>query len=154
MDWVRNNWKWLLAITVVVFVSIGVLEPDYTKLQTAKDADAFRRILGDNRGGAVAANLCDFVFALGYGSLGVLAFRSVDPTRRGMVGAAILAGGAIADEVENVFVFRNLVGSDTTTDGWIDAMRGVGTVKTTLLLLGLGAFAGTVLLRLLKRDAR
>jgi predicted DNA repair protein MutK len=147
MDRLRANWKWLLLVTVVAFFAIAAFEPDYTKLQTASDADEFRRVLGDNKGGAIGANLSDVVFALGYGLLGVLAFRAVDTTRRGLVGAALIGGGAVADEIENALVFRNLVGSDDTTDAWIDAMRAVGTVKTTLLLLALGAFAGAVIVR-------
>lgn len=150
MTWVRGNWKVLLGITIVALVAIQLFEPDYNKLQRALDADAFRRILGDGKGGAIAANVSDFVFAAGYGVLGVLAAQRLGTGARAGFATALVAGGAVFDELENVLVFRNLVGAETTTDGWVDAMRLLGTAKLTLLYLALGALAGLLVLRVVR----
>ncbi len=150
MTFVGDNWKALLAVVVVAFFTIGVLKLDYNDLQTARDAATFREVLGDDRGRAIGATLADMVFAVGYGLLGLLVFRTLDKAARGLIGAALIGGGAIADEIENVLVLRNIVAAETTTDGWIDAMRTVGTAKLTLLYLALGALAGFAVLRVVR----
>ena len=123
-------------------MSISLLEPDYTKLQTAADADAFVALL-DQPGRAIGAALADMVFALSYGVLGVIGLRvHGGETWYATAGGVAVATGAFFDEIENMFVIANIVARDTITDAWINAMQIPGTLKWIatpgfLLLFGL-----------------
>jgi hypothetical protein len=146
-----KRWHVLLGVTIVAAIGIQILEPDYNKLQTAANADAFRATLGDEKAGAIAATLCDFVFAAGYGTLAVIAFRALSDGPGRLVGIALLGGAAVFDEIENVFVLTNLSRAATTTDGWITAMTSVGYVKWTAGILGSLCLAGFAIARLARR---
>lgn len=132
-----KRWQVLLLVTVVALIGIQLFEPDYTKLQTADNADAFRIALGDDRGRAIGAALCDLVFAAGYGLLGVMAFRALATGRGALIGVSLIAGAAIADELENLCVLTNLALGDDRTNGWINVMRAFGYAKNGLLILSL-----------------
>ena len=124
-----HHWKLLLVVTVVAGAGIQAFEPDWNDLQMADDADAYRAIL-DSTGRATAAALCDVVFAAGYGLLGVAGVRSLGGRARVAIAAAgAIALGALADEVENLFMIRNINSEGTLTDGWVDAMQVFGTIK-------------------------
>jgi hypothetical protein len=138
----RANWVLLLTITIASAIAIMVLEPDYTKLQTAKDAADFQEVL-DHPKRAAAAAVADIVFAAGYGLLGVVGFRAHGRGARiATVGAIAIAAGALFDMIENLFVIANVARHESLTDGWIDAMQVPGTLKWAgsagvLLLFGL-----------------
>ena len=124
-----RHWKLLLAVTVIAGAGIQAFEPDWNDLQMADGADAYRALL-DSTGRATAAALSDIVFAAGYGLLGVAGVRSLGGRSPVAVVAAVaIAVGALADEVENVFMIRNINSEATLTDGWIDAMQVFGTIK-------------------------
>jgi hypothetical protein len=152
VDRLRARWQVLLVVTLVALVAIRVLEPHYVDLQLADDADAFRAAI-TAPGRAMAAAVADMVFAIGYGLLGIIGFRAHGGGARwATVGVIAVAVGALADVVENAFVFANALRHNDLTDGSIDAMRAVGAVKwiasvAVLVLLVL------LLVRLLRRRA-
>ena len=124
-----KRWQILLAVVIVSAVGIQLFEPDYTKLQTAKDAADFRQIL-DSRSRAVSATISDIVFAAAYGTLGVLLMRSVaGRSLMGRLGAISIAAAAVFDELENLLLLRNIAGYRSLTDGQIDLMQVPGTLK-------------------------
>ncbi len=45
----------------------------------SKNANDFRSVLGDQEVRAIIANICNLIFAAGYGVLGVIAFHSSRP---------------------------------------------------------------------------
>jgi hypothetical protein len=125
----RANWKALLVLVIVSAIAIMVLEPDYSKLQGAKDADEFRSLL-DHPGRAMLATIADMIFAVGYGLLGVVGFRAHAPgTLFATIGSFCIAAGATCDEIENVFVLTNIIRREQLTDAWINAMQVPGTFK-------------------------
>lgn len=142
MQRVTPQWKFLLLMTVVALVGILVLKPDYVALQTADDADAFRRVLGDDQTRAFLAGWCDIVFTFGYGLLGVIGFRALATGRLALAGVLLTVGAAVTDQVENAFVLLNVSRADSTTDAWINAMTAVGVVKIVLFVAALVLLLG------------
>jgi len=128
-DTLRRHWRVVLAITVAAAVGINLFDSSYNTLQTAADAAAFRHTLTDHSS-AIAATLCDIVFAAGYGTLGIIAVRALGTARRiARPAAVVIVASAVFDELENVVLIRNIVGERSLTDGWIAVMRVPGTLK-------------------------
>jgi hypothetical protein len=141
LDWVRSH-KRLVAVVVTAVVTglaISRVEPNYTSLQTAADADRLRALL-THPGHATVAVFIDFVFAFAYGSLGLLLLRGARTraTDRGpvlsMVGVLVVAAAAF-DELENVQLLGNIVRRASTTDAWIDGMGLAGTIKWACVMV-------------------
>ena len=99
--------------------------PDYNTLQMSSDAKDFASTLGDDEGRALTANICDMVFALSYGVLGVVAFNKLASGRVALLGTLLAVGASLADEIENVLVFLNIK-SDSLTNGDVDLMGTFG----------------------------
>ncbi len=110
--------------------------PDYNTLQMSSDAKDFTSTLGDDEGRAVAANICDMIFALGYGVLGVVAFNKLASGKVALIGTLLAVGAALADEIENVLVFLN-IRSDSLTNGDVDLMGTFGAIKWTLIVVAI-----------------
>jgi hypothetical protein len=123
------GWKPLLLATVAGAVAITVVGPNHTDLQLAGSADEFRALL-DEPGRHLAAAAIDLVFAACYGLLGVVGLRIVGGSSLlARLGQAVIVAGAAFDEIENVFLLRNIEARDSLTDGWVDAMQVPGTLK-------------------------
>ena len=140
MDRLTSQWKLIFFIGAVAGLAIFVFEPDYNTLQMSSDAKDFNSVLGDNDTRALIANVCDMIFALSYGVLGVVAFNKLASGRTALIGSLIAAGGALADEIENVMVFLN-IRSTSLTDGRADAMTTVGAIKWALIVVALLSLA-------------
>jgi len=156
IDGLRARWLAVIAITVGTAIGIQVSEPDYNKIQAAKDAAAFVHLL-DEPGRAMLATGFDLLFAAAYGTLGVIGLRAHGVgTRLAAWGTAAVVIGAASDEVENVFVLTNIARRDTLTDGWVDAMQVPGTTKWIAApgILVLFAFTGRAILRDKRRPTR
>ncbi|MEY2458876.1 MAG: hypothetical protein QOG30_706 [Acidimicrobiaceae bacterium] len=141
LDWGRSHQPVVaLAVTAVVTgLAISRVEPNYTSLQIAPDADRLRALL-THPGHATVAVLIDFVFAFAYGRLGLLLLRwaRTRATDRGpvlsMVGVVVVAAAAF-DELENVQLLDNIVRRASTTDAWIDGMGLAGTIKWACVMV-------------------
>ena len=140
MDRLTSQWKLIFFIGADAGPAIFVFEPDYNTLQMSSDAKDFNSVLGDNDTRALIANVCDMIFALSYGVLGVVAFNKLASGRTALIGSLIAAGGALADEIENVMVFLN-IRSTSLTDGRVDAMTTVGAIKWALIVVALLSLA-------------
>ena len=123
------TWKVLLAAAVVTAVVLTVVGPQHANLQMAANADAFRAKLA-HPGRELASALLDFLFAASYGLLGIVGYRMTGfrPSIK-RVAVVVIAIGALCDEIENVFLVRNIAKRRTLTDGWVDAMQVPGTLK-------------------------
>ena len=77
MAFLTARWKLIFLVGAVAGLAIFVSEPDYNTLQMSSDAQDFNRVLGDNDTRALIANVCDMIFALSYGVLGVVAFNKL-----------------------------------------------------------------------------
>ncbi len=150
MEFLRTQWKLILLVTAVAGVAIFAFYPDYNTLQMSQDAKDFTSTLGDDEGRATAANISDLVFALSYGVLGVVAFNKLATGKVALIGSLLAIGAALADEIENVMVLRNIT-SDSLTDGDVDAMTTVGLVKWALIIV---AIALLIIVALRSRTAR
>ena len=129
LDRLRAHWVIVLAVTVAAAIGISVFDSSYNTLQTAADATDFRRALGSHAR-ALAATGCDMVFALGYGALGLVALRVLDPPRRlALVAGVGVVASSLFDELENLTLMRNITAAPTLTDDWITVMRVPGTLK-------------------------
>ncbi len=137
MQRLSSHWKLILVVGAVAGLGIFVSEPDYNTLQMSKDADDFRSVLGDQDTRALVANVFDMVFAACYGVLGVIAFHRLAIGRTALIGSLFAAGAALADEIENVMVMLNITGSDSLSDGAVDAMTTVGLVKWVLVIVAI-----------------
>lgn len=124
------------AIAVVALGAMQLLGPHYGDLQTAADLRDFKDILPDQQHGRyIAAALADLVFAAAYG-LSALAFSG--NRRLAMAGGVAVALGAIADQLENVFLLRNISGRESSIrTGDIDTMQRFGLAKSWLIGIGL-----------------
>lgn len=122
-----SRWKVIFVIGGVAGLSIFLFMPGYNTLQMSSDAKDFADTLGDDERRAIIANVCDMVFALSYGVLGVVAFKKLLPSA---VALPVLA--SLADEVENVLVLLN-IRSGSLTDGRVDLMTTVGAAKWALV---------------------
>ena len=129
LDRLRAHWGVVLAITVAAAIGINLFDSAYNVLQTAPTAAAFQHTL-TSRASALGATGCDIVFAAGYGTLGLIGLRVLDPPRRlTLVAAALVVASSAFDELENLVLVRNIVAERTLTDGWIIVMRVPGTLK-------------------------
>ncbi len=137
MQRLSQHWKLILIVGAVAGLGIFIAEPDYNTLQMSKDADDFRSVLGDQETRAMVANIFDLVFAACYGVLGVIAFHKLATGRTALIGSLLAVGAAVADEVENVMVMLNITGSDSLTNGAVDAMTTVGLVKWVLIIVAI-----------------
>lgn len=126
------TWKPVLAVTVVSLIGIWLLFPEYLDLQTAPSRDEFRGLVGDRTARATSAAVADLVFTLSYATLGVILYSYVATGFVRAIGTALVVGGAVADEVENVALILNLQRTTPTSDG-IDLMLTAGSVKWGLL---------------------
>jgi hypothetical protein len=140
MAFLTARWKLIFLVGAVAGLAIFVSEPDYNTLQMSSDAQDFNRVLGDNDTRALIANVCDMIFALSYGVLGVVAFNKLASGMVALIGSLIAVGGAVADEIENVLVFLNIT-STSLTDGRVDAMTTVGAIKWVLIVVALLSLA-------------
>jgi len=124
-----RTWQLLLLATVVTAVGILVIGPHHDELQMAADADAFRSYL-QHPGRELAAALIDVGFAASYGLLGIVGYR-MTPFRPSVRDLAIgvVAFAALCDEIENLFLVRNIAARASLTDGWVTAMQVPGTLK-------------------------
>jgi hypothetical protein len=147
MTSLRNNWKWVLAFTVVAFVAIGASFIDYPGLQMASSADDFRATLDGHTARASAAVIGDMAFSLGYSLLALAVCEILNRSRAAVVATALVLFGGVMDVVENAFVFRNVNSHETIGDGAIDAMQVPGTLKW------FGVFGGLVLIVLVIQRA-
>jgi hypothetical protein len=147
MERLASQWKLIFLVGAVAGLGIFVLKPDYNTLQMSSDAKDFTSTLGDNEGRALAANICDMVFTLCYGVLGMVAFKKLLPAA-----IALPIFASLADEIENVLVFLNIK-SDALTDDRVDAMTTVGEFKWVFVIASLVALAiGYVRARRKKSD--
>lgn len=136
MEPVASKWKLIFLIGAVAGLAIFAFMPDYNTLQMSSDAKDFAGTLGDDEGRAIAANICDMVFALAYGVLGVVAFNKLASGRVALLGSLVAIGAALADEIENALVFLN-ISSDSLTNGDVDLMGTFGLIKWVLIGVGI-----------------
>lgn len=129
----ETYWKLIFLVGGVAGLAIFAFMPDYNTLQMSSGAKDFTSTLGDDEGRAVAANICDMVFALGYGVLGVVAFNKLATGKVALVGTLLSVGAALADEIENVLVFLNIQ-SDSLSNGDVDLMGTFGSIKWVLII--------------------
>jgi hypothetical protein len=147
----RTYWQLLLVVVIAALAGIRLLEPEYNALQTATDAADFRDAL-DYPGRAIAAALCDVVFAVGYGLLGIVAFRALGGrSRLATAGVVAIVAGAAFDELENLLVIANIIRRETLTDSWIDAMRIAGVAKWVAILASLALLVALLIFRATRR---
>ena len=129
LDGLRARWTIVLAVTVVAAIGINLFDSAYNSLQTATDAAGFHRALGSHTR-ALAATGCDIVFAAGYGVLGLVALRVLDPPRRmALLAGSVVVASSLFDELENLILMRNITSATTLTNGRITLMRVPGTLK-------------------------
>ena len=143
METLASRWKLIFVVGAVAGLAIFVFEPDYNTLQMSSDAEDFRSVLGGDDTRALIANICDMIFALAYGVLGVVAFNRLTSGKVALLGSVLAIGAALADEIENVLVFLN-IRSDSLTDGRVDAMTTVGAIKWVLIVAALVWLAALV----------
>lgn len=138
--------RWLiLGAALVAGLLIKLLASHYLDVQKAADADALRAAVPDaERGRYVAAAAVDLVLFAPLYALTAVAFARRALASR--LGALLLCAAALADEVENVYVLRNVRGEATVTDGAVAAMRTWGTAKTWLFVAGGVLMVGTAVL--------
>ncbi|WP_332642303.1 hypothetical protein [Aeromicrobium sp.] len=133
MELVATRWKLIFLVGGVAGLAIFAFMPDYNTLQMSSDARDFTSTLGDDEGRALIANVCDMVFALSYGVLGVVAFNKLASGGLALLGSLVAVGAALADEIENVLVFLNIK-SDSLTNGDVDLMGTFGLIKWVLIV--------------------
>lgn len=131
----RHRWP-LIALAVVALVAIWLLGPEYTNLQRAADAEAFRELLPDDqRERYLGAGVADLVFAAAYA---FVALSFVAPgSLLSRAGAWFVVTGAVFDEAENVFVLANVRKEEAITDSAVMVMRTLGEIKTVTLGIGI-----------------
>lgn len=132
MDLLASKWKLIFLVGGVAGLAIFVFLPDYNTLQMSSDAKDFASTLGDDEGRALTANICDMIFALSYGVLGVVAFNKLSSGGVALLGTLLAVGASLADEIENVLVFLNIK-SDSLTNGDVDLMGTFGAIKWALI---------------------
>lgn len=136
MERLEAHWKLIFVIGAVAGLAIFAFMPDYNTLQMSSDAKDFTTTLGDDDTRAVIANLCDMVFALAYGILGVVAFRKLASGGLALLGTLLAVGASLADEIENALVLVNIT-SSSLTDGDVDLMGTFGLIKWVLITAGI-----------------
>lgn len=126
----RPHWKAVALATLVALVGIWVAKSNYTSLQLAATPEDFVEELDGQVGRAILAGAFDLVFALGYGTLGLIGLR-VHARDRAIAVWAVLAVvvGVAADEVENVLVIANAAQHANLHEKMVDAMSLFGMVK-------------------------
>lgn len=136
MEILASKWKLILLVGGLAGLAIFISMPDYNTLQMSSDAREFARTLGDDEGRAIVANICDMIFALAYGVLGVVAFNTLASGRVALLGSVLAVGASLADEIENVLVLSNIT-TDSLTNGDVDLMGTFGLIKWILIVVGL-----------------
>lgn len=131
MEFLASKWKLIFLVGSVAGLAIFAFMPDYNTLQMSSDAKDFASTLGDDEGRALTANICDMIFALSYGLLGIVAFDRLASGAVAFGGTMLAVCASLADEIENVLVFLNIK-SDSLTNGDVDLMTAVGAIKWTL----------------------
>ena len=86
MELLASKWKLIFLVGGVAGLAIFAFMPDYNTLQMSSDAKDFTSTLGDDEGRAIAANICDMIFALSYGVLGVVAFNRLATGKVALIG--------------------------------------------------------------------
>lgn len=132
MEFLASKWKLIFFVGGVAGLAIFAFMPDYNTLQMSSDAKDFTNTLGDDEGRALTANVCDMIFALSYGVLGVVAFNKLASGGIALLGTLLAIGASLADEIENVLVFLNIT-SDSLTNGDVDLMGTFGAIKWALI---------------------
>lgn len=134
-----HRWR-LVAVAIVLLLAINVSAPNYLNVQSADDADEFRKAIGDgNRSRIGAAALFDVAFATSYALVAISFVKSPRPITR--FGLALVLGGAASDVLENALLLRGVVRLDDLTDGPVTAMRVCGAVKLAGIIVGAAAMA-------------
>ncbi len=134
MERLRARW-WAPLIGVAGFsVAILLLAPRYTDAQVAGTAAVFRDAVADvGNGRTIAAALADMLFVVAYFTLALALSRNNKVSR---VGLGVMTVAAGSDMVENTLVILGVAKGDRVTDGFVDAIRAVGAVKWTGVLVG------------------
>ncbi len=137
---------WVPAVCAAASLPLIVLfGPDYGRLQEAPDADALRAIVGEDRWRYAVAAAMDVVFAASYGLAAFAISKRVGLARWAPVAVVL---GAVFDEIENIFVFVNVLLADSIGSKTVDAMRVFGRLKTWALWIGILALLAGAALRL------
>jgi hypothetical protein len=146
-----TRWRWPLATaTIVALGAIWMLGPKYTQLQLASDADAFRRIVGDERGRYLGAGVADVAFAALYGLLALAIARTPLASR---IGAWLVLAGAAFDEAENALLIASVTAGRSLSDGRVELMRTAGLAKYLAITAGVILYVGSwVIERRARRD--
>ena len=143
-----KRWQVLLGLTAV-FAVILLIEPRHNDLQTADNAADFVKTLDGHTTASTLAALCDVAFAAAYCAVGLEGLRIVGRgSRLAVVGSVLIAVGALCDEIENVFLIRNIANPESLTNGAVDLMQVPGTIKWV------GGFGFLILFGLLIQRAR
>lgn len=132
MELLASKWKLIFLVGGVAGLAIFAFFPDYNTLQMSSDAKDFTSTLGDDDGRALAANICDMIFALSYGLLGIVAFDRLASGAVAFGGTMLAVCASLADEIENVLVFINIK-SDSLTNADVDLMGTFGLIKWVLI---------------------
>lgn len=134
MEWLRARRGVFIVLMVITLALVGITGGlRYVCLQNAEDADAFRSLLPDGHGRYIAAAIIDLLFAIAYG-LGALSMSIRN--RLSVAGGVGVLVGALADELENVWMLRNIGREATVDDGAINLMRTFGTIKWVFIVAG------------------
>ncbi len=136
MELLASKWKLIFLVGGVAGLAIFAFMPDYNTMQMSSDAKDFASTLGDDEGRALIATVCDMIFALSYGVLGVVAFNKLASGGVAVLGTLLAVGASLADEIENVLVFTNIK-SDSLTNGDVDLMGTFGAIKWALISAGI-----------------
>lgn len=137
----KPRWRWVLVVAAIVALgAIWLLGPKYAQLQLATDAEAFRRIVGEDPGRYLSAGAADLAFAPSYGLL-ALAIARTPPASR--TGAWLVFVGAVFDEAENALLMANVSAGVTVSDGRVELMRTAGVAKYVALGAGVLLYLGS-----------
>lgn len=144
-----RRWRWMLVVAAVVaLVAIWLLGPKYTQLQLASDAEAFRRIVGDDRSRYIGAGGADVAFAAVYGLLALAIARTPLASR---IGAWLVLMGAAFDEAENSLLIANVLSAVKLSDGRVELMRTFGVAKYLAIAAGVLVYGGSLIIERLRR---
>ncbi len=132
MELLASKWKLIFLVGGVAGLAIFAFFPDYNTLQMSSDAKDFTATLGGDESRALTANVCDMIFALSYGLLGIVAFDRLASGAVAFGGTMLAVCASLADEIENVLVFINIK-SDSLTNADVDLMGTFGFIKWVLI---------------------
>jgi hypothetical protein len=134
VPWLRAH-RWYTAVALIgLGFAILITAPHYLSVQSADDANAFRKAVADDGRSRVAtAAVIDVGFATAYA---LFAAAFVSPRAVTRVGAAVVAVGAASDVVENLLVLVGVAQFQRLSEGTVTAMRVCGAAKWTGLIVG------------------